>query len=159
MQELILYGRVNFCGNQIFMDFIRFHSNKVSYAWCLRYICSARLLNIRISTCSAKKWLVLGLYTYPNTKQSEWSNCTVICLRRIRRYDGPLSLSSTLNSSLDQGQKQLSTYSCDSILYLIRPRYFIKYKRTTYLTRTKCEPDDLTLFQLCYKYIYLQCFK
>ena len=44
---------VNFCGNQIFMDFIRFLINKVSYAWCLRYICSAWFLDIRISTCSS----------------------------------------------------------------------------------------------------------
>ena len=47
VQELILDGMVvNFCGNQIFMGFIRFLIHKVSYAWCLKYIWSAWFLDI-----------------------------------------------------------------------------------------------------------------
>ena len=42
---------VNIRGNQIFMDFVRFLIHKVSYAWCLRHICSAWFLDIRILTC------------------------------------------------------------------------------------------------------------
>ena len=43
---------VNFRGDQIFVDFVRFLIHEVLYAWCLRYnICSAWFLDIRISTC------------------------------------------------------------------------------------------------------------
>ena len=44
---------VNYCGYQIFVDFVRFliHDNyEVLYTWCLRYnIFSALFLDIRIS--------------------------------------------------------------------------------------------------------------
>ena len=43
---------VNFCGDQIFMDFVWSIIHEVLYAWCLRYnICSAWFLDSRISNC------------------------------------------------------------------------------------------------------------
>ena len=47
---------VNFRGDQIFVDTVRFLIHEVLYARCLRYnICSAWFLDIRISTCF---WLI-----------------------------------------------------------------------------------------------------
>ena len=51
---------VNFCGDQIFVDFVSFliHDNyEVLYTRCLRYnIFSAWFLDIRISTCYTVVW-------------------------------------------------------------------------------------------------------
>ena len=50
---------VNFCEDLIFMDFVRFLIDEVLYAWCLRYnICSAWILDIRISTCCPRSQFV-----------------------------------------------------------------------------------------------------
>ena len=44
---------VNFRGDQIYVDFVRFLIHEDLYAWCLKHnICSAWFLDIRISTCS-----------------------------------------------------------------------------------------------------------
>ena len=54
-----------FCGDQIFVYFVNFVPmiiSEVLYTCCLRYnICSARFLDIRISTC-----LLYGSYTLLN---------------------------------------------------------------------------------------------
>ena len=58
---------VNLCGDQIYVDFIRFLIREYLYAWCLRYnVCSTWFLDIRVSTyyvyilLSPGDYLILG---------------------------------------------------------------------------------------------------
>ena len=91
---------VNFRGNQIFMDFVRFHIREVLYVWCLKYIFSTWFLDIRTSICYQRNTFVYSIH--------------------VLNFKGMSSVNTSLNVKYNKTLKALPLHLYESIQLLVR---------------------------------------
>ena len=94
------------------MDYVRFPIHKVSYASCLRYICSTWFLDIRKSTCC---YYVILLFSYFETCGSipelndDHSEKKFTIMRKV-----------TDSSTIHKGDNTVSTGHCTTVTVFYR---------------------------------------